>query len=297
MKNVTLTVGIPASGKTTWARQFARDNKNVVITSRDDIRNTHGWKSGFDENRVTRIQRSQIEAALLEGMDVIVADTNINPEFRRQLVKFCHEHGADVELMVFPISLDEAVLRDSKRQSHKVGPDVVTRFYNDLKNQDLGPAILPAPKFEPYEHKPERTWADAVVIDIDGTIAHNAHRGPYDESKVGTDEPISDVIAVTSALGEFFDLVFVSGRTDSCRAETEKWLQEQYLFDSDTPEYHLFMRKTGDKRPDYVVKAEIYDQEVIPVWNITMVFDDRDQVVRHVRARGITVAQVRPGRF
>jgi hypothetical protein len=28
-----------------------------------------------------------------------------------------------------------------------------------------------------------------------------------------------------------------------------------------------------------------------------MVFDDRDQVVYHLRRRGITVAQVAPGRF
>jgi hypothetical protein len=57
------------------------------------------------------------------------------------------------------------------------------------------------------------------------------------------------------------------------------------------------MRKTGDLRPDYGSKNEIYDREVIPRYNVRMVFDDREQVVTHLRLRGITVAQVAPGRF
>ena len=57
------------------------------------------------------------------------------------------------------------------------------------------------------------------------------------------------------------------------------------------------MRKKGDQRPDYVIKNEIYDAEIIPNYDVLAVFDDRDQVVRHLRKRGITVFQVAPGRF
>ena len=296
MSIVYLTIGIPASGKTTWARKQAAVNKNTVIVSRDDIRHAHGWRSGFDENRVTLIHRAQIEAALLEGMDVIVADTNINQTFRRRLIKFCHEHGADVILVPFTdISLDEAILRDSARTEHKVGADVVRKFYNDLSQQDFSDVdnlILPAPSYEQYTHRNRQLRA--VVVDIDGTLAHMNGRSPYDESRVDEDEFDQVVADAVQGLSVAQDthVIVLSGRTEEAREKTEHWLKRNNFYYD-----RLLMRQKGDLRPDYVVKNEIYDSEIIPDYDILAVFDDRDQVVRHLRKRGITVFQVAPGRF
>lgn len=294
MSTVYLTVGVPASGKTTWAKKMAAADKSIVIVSRDDIRNAHGWKSGFDENRVTRIHRAQIEAALLEGLDVIVADTNINKTFRKKLIKFCHEHGADVVVVPFRISVDEAIMRDSQRQTHKVGPDVIMRFHNDLEGQEIdfqNGETHEVPTYEPYVHSGQRP---AIVVDIDGTLAHMNGRSPYDESRVGEDEFDYAVAAAVTGMAKLTGskVIVLSGRTEAAREATEKWLEANAFV------YHsLLMRKSGDSRPDYIVKNEIYDTEVIPRFDILAVFDDRDQVVRHLRKRGITVFQVAPGRF
>jgi predicted kinase len=295
-QNVYLTIGIPASGKTTWARDFAHDDSNVIIVSRDDIRHAHNWKSGFDEDRVTQIHRNQIEVALLHGYDVIVADTNINPRFRRKLIKFCHEHGADVILVPFPISLDEAILRDDARTEHKVGADVVTKFYNDIKSQGLDMGFmqtLPVPTYAPYVHRNE-VLGNAVVVDVDGTLAHMGNRNPYDESQIKEDEFDHEVAAAVQGLAKANNaaVIVVTGRTRKARRDTQEWL-ESYGFDY----YRIETREEGDVRPDYVVKNEIYDTKIIPSFNILAVFDDRDQVVRHLRARGIKVFQVAPGRF
>ena len=291
MSKVILTVGIPASGKTTWARKYAHDVGNTVIVSRDDIRHAHNWKSGTNENFVTDIHRAQIEAALLNGFDVIVADTNINQRFRDKLVKFCHEHGADVEIKVFPIGLDEALMRNDGRE-HEVPADVVRKFYDQYANCGVNKDTrLPCPRYAPYVAggKP-----GTVVTDIDGTLAHMKNRNPYDESRVGEDE--YDEVVAAAVIGVISKLdaesIVVSGRSDKCREQTEDWLVNHGF-----PYNHLFMRKHGDTRPDYVVKNEIYDASIIPYNDILAVFDDRDQVVRHLRARGITVFQVAPGRF
>jgi len=290
MSKVILTVGIPASGKTTWARKYAHDVGNTVIVSRDDIRHAHNWKSGTNENFVTDIHRAQIEAALLNGFDVIVADTNINTTFRNRLVKFAHEHGADVEIKMFPIGLDEALLRNIGRE-HEVPNDVIVKFYDQYRNLQLTNSHLPCPRYAPYVHADR---PGAVVVDIDGTLAHMSGRSPYDESRVGEDE--YDEVVAAAVIGVISKLdaecIVVSGRTDKCRQETEDW-----LVDHGFPYEHLFMRKHGDTRPDYVVKNEIYDASIIPYNNILAVFDDRDQVVRHLRNRGIVVFQVAPGRF
>jgi predicted kinase len=298
INEVIITVGIPASGKSTWAREYVKENPNTVITCRDDIRAAHGWTEYGNhavEQRITKIQRSQIEAALLEGMDVIVADTNIQPKFRNQLVKFAHQHGADAVIKVFPIPLDEAIWRDCQRKDKAVGFDVIGRMYQQLESQNVQDEVLPVPTYEPYVHATEgRKTIPAIIVDIDGTVARHVARSPYDYSKVGTDEPIEDVLETVNLVKQMgVRLVFVSGREDSCFDDTHAWLVKHLGHG----QFNLLMRKTGDQRPDWIIKNEIYDAKVIPNFKILMVFDDRDQVVTHLRRRGITVAQVAPGRF
>lgn len=295
MSTVFITVGIPASGKTTWARQRALEDDNTTIVCRDDIRLAMGMRTGVDENKVTRIHRAQIEAALLEGMDVIVADTNINRTFRNRLIKFAHEHGADVELVPFWIKLDEAILRDSRRGDLSVGPDVVRKFYDMLRGSDIDMervTKIPCPRYSDYSHADDRK--DAVIVDIDGTLAHMNGRNPYDEARVSEDTFDQTVADTISGLAIFrkAEIVVVSGRTEAAMQDTRYWLNRHgFYFDA------IYMRQKGDQRPDYVVKNEIYDRDIIPFWNVLAVFDDRDQVVRHLRARGIKVFQVAPGRF
>jgi predicted kinase len=293
--SVILTIGIPASGKSTWARQHAKET-GAIIVCRDDIRDTYGLASGENETFVTEVHRTQMEAAFLAGRDVIVADTNINPKFRKALIKFCHEHAQDVHLKVFPIDVDDAIVRDNHR-TDRVGADIIMKFWNDMQSQSLRDDSYPYPRFKRYDHATGAKWKPtAFVFDIDGTVAEKGDRNPFDESKVSQDKAIWDVVDTAITLHSAGDrIVFVSGRTDGCEEDTREWIEN--IFQFETWDYDLFMRKSGDVRPDYVVKAEIYDEKVIPNWNIKMVFDDRDQVVRHVRARGITVAQVAQGRF
>ena len=295
---VYITVGIPASGKSTWAREMAKAN-GWVITCRDDIRSAHGYTEYGDpkmEALITKIQRGQIEAALLNEMDVIVADTNVTQKFRNQLVKFAHQHGANAVIVPFPISLDEAIWRDSQRDA-KVGADVINRMYNQLQSQDISdePVTIPVQTFEPYVHATEgKRTVPVICVDIDGTVARHWNRSPYEYGKVGDDKPIEDVIEIIRLVKTMgVKVIFVSGRDDSCKLDTSLWLDKHLGF----KDYTLLMRSTGDQRPDWIIKNEIYDEFIIPHYKILMVFDDRDQVVKHLRLRGITVAQVAPGRF
>ena len=299
MAEVCLTVGVPASGKSTWARQQIAAGGYDAIVCRDDIRLMQGLKHGEDENLVTMVERALIEGLILEDKTIIVADTNINAKFRKQLIKFCHEHGADVVIKTFPIALDQAILWDAMRDA-QVGAQVIVRMYNDLQGQDLRDEFLPVKSFEPYAHNYDDKREEAVVFDLDGTLARHHNRSPYEEDKVKDDEPIVDVVDIAVALADKFTILFVSGRTDGCFDDTADWIYQHTGLEVKpyvTKDAELHMRRKGDVRPDWEVKNEIYDREIIPRYNIRMVFDDRDQVVRHLRRRGITVAQVAPGRF
>lgn len=301
---VYLTVGASASGKSTWAKLMTALHNDMVIACRDDIRRMMGYPpvgDKFQERNVTAIQRGIIETALLNGRDVIVADTNLNKQFRKHLIKFCHEHGADVKLRVFYEHIDVLHERtDNRPLEEQVPRDAIKRQHDSLQTQikdgTLDTLDFPVQSYEPYSHAEPGGVETAVIVDIDGTVAdHNGNRSPYDYSKVYGDKPHHDIIEIVNCLQYGgHKIIFVSGREDSCRSDTVRWLDKHF---GDDHNFSLYMREAGDSRPDWIIKNEIYDREIIPNYDILCVLDDRDQVVRHLRRRGIRVLQVAPGRF
>jgi hypothetical protein len=119
---------------------------------------------------------------------------------------------------------------------------------------------------------------DCVIFDLDGTFAFIGDRSPYDASKSEADEINAAVHFVYEAIRRGKPetaVLLVSGREDRWRPETERWLaRHEIVYDE------LFMRRSGDRRKDTVVKREIYDQHIKDRFNVLVVFDDRDQVVR-----------------
>jgi hypothetical protein len=88
------------------------------------------------------------------------------------------------------------------------------------------------------------------------------------------------------------DVVFMSGRDESCRAETEAWLAKHV--GTAGP---LHMRPAGDMRKDSLVKRELFDQHIAGRYAVRLILDDRDQVVSMWRAMGLTVLQCAAGDF
>lgn len=136
---------------------------------------------------------------------------------------------------------------------------------------------------------------DAIIVDVDGTVALHFNRSPFDWSRVGEDVPNRHVIHIVEAVANTgVDVIFCSGRSDICRSATERWLAENIPGINPAA---LFMRSDGDYRPDHVIKAEIFERDIRPQYNIVAVFDDRDQVVEMWRSLGLTCLQVAPGNF
>lgn len=289
-----LTRGIPGSGKTSWAK----DQEGFIRINRDDIRAmlfSVILYSRDQEEQVTVIQHGAIKAALKAGQNIIVDDTNLNNKFVRQLMKIAQAYGAEVEFKDFTyVPLEVCIRRDASRD-RVVGAEVITKFYNDrIKGRKLP---LPIPTLPTYEVKSVETipgLPSAVICDIDGTIAKMVDRSPYDWKRVGEDSPVRNVLDAVHAMElAGYQILFTSGRDGVCRPETNDWLIKNYEGTS----WKLLMRTEKDNRPDWIVKAEIFDKEIRGKYNIDMVYDDRNQVVDMWRKMGLTVAQVAEGEF
>jgi len=141
------------------------------------------------------------------------------------------------------------------------------------------------------------------VFDIDGTIADLTHRlhhikdAPKDWNAFfegcKDDEPIHAVLRLAKELvnSPHIDVEFWTGRPERCRVDTMAWLKRHGIFV--TPA-ELRMRKDGDFRPDYEVKAEYLD---LCVGTPTLIFEDRAPVVEMWRSKGLHVAQVAEGNY
>ena len=277
--------GLPASGKSTWAKEKINENSNYIRINKDDIREsiTGKWTSK-KEKIVISIRNSLIKTGISLGKNVIIDDTNLNPKHEQSLKTLAQELGVEFEIndSFLKVPVEECVERDIKRDK-SVGYKVIYKMYYDYLYQDPSKKIVNSPS------KKRR----CVICDIDGTLAHNyGGRNIYDLTRVKEDTPDPLVCAVLDGLDstfgiDYLDIIIVSGREDDCRKETEEWLYHNMI-----PYKALYMRKSGDKRDDAIVKEEIYKEFIEPEYCVLGVIDDRNKVVRMWEKLGVKVMKV-----
>lgn len=296
---VELTVGAPGSGKTTYAeRKVAISRKKIININRDNIRDTmfcipredyHKVKSNDLEDTVTKTQLAMASIALAKGQSVIVSDTNINPARWDLWKRLADKYNVEFKTTFFPVPLKELLIRNVRRE--KSVPEPVIRSMVESFEKNFPEEVnyfMPKPYVEP-ESGPQ-CW----IVDIDGTLAHmNGKRGPFEWHNVGVDDPDKVVIELVNMLySKGYKIILMSGRDESCREETERWLLLHGV------KYHeLHMRPKGDYRPDTEIKEELFESSVATNNKVVGVLDDRNVVVDMWRKKGLKVLQVAPGDF
>jgi len=138
----------------------------------------------------------------------------------------------------------------------------------------------------------------AIIVDLDGTLSDardRRHLLPNFEkfhSACESDPPNEWCKALVQQLRTRYDIVIVSGRTDDYKDATLRWFAKHgILVDA------LFMRKAGDFRPDTEIKKEIYENEILPKYEVMFCIDDRQCVVDMWRSLGLVCLQCDIGDF
>jgi predicted kinase len=300
MQKVILCKGIPASGKSTWAKQeVAKDPNNWARINNDDLRemlNQSVWSKDY-EKIITNTRNYLIEDILKRGKSIIIDNLNINNIHFEDVCKIVSRINADiiVEEKVFYIDLQDALERNSKRTGcARLADNVIIQWWNKSGRQNFKNYISKTKTFKRHNSanicilQQDKNLPKAAIFDLDGTMCIISNRNPYDTFLCEQDLPNQYVIDLCKMLAsQNIKIFFFTGREDKFKIQTTNWLDKYFA-----GEYELHMRKSSDFRKDRVIKQEIFESVAKDKYNIVAVVDDRLQVCQMWHQLGLPIFRV-----
>lgn len=273
-QKILILQGLPASGKSTYARELMEREPNKWKRINKDLLREMcdcGKWSKENETVIIKLRNSLIEDYLFIGFNVIVDDTNFSQEHIKTINEIAEDNKTEVEIKFIDTPVYECIERDALRGDKSVGKKVILDMYRRYLQKPPKPLIR------------DTELPDAIIVDVDGTLAYKGDRDIFDYSKVCLDAPNDNLIDIINSLVGY-NVIVLSGRDDDSMNKTKQWLKDNGLI------YHyIYMRKTGDKRDDTIVKKELYETHIKGQYNVIGVFDDRPKVVRMWKQEGLFV--------
>jgi len=132
VKKLVVMVGIPGSGKTTLAQKLVE--KGFHYLNADTIRlELYGNEAEQgDKEKVFSIFFERLEAALQQGLDIVIDNTNINLRQRKPILERAQRFSyTDVQLWLLDVPLDVCLRRNSAR-TRIVPDDIVANMFMEL---------------------------------------------------------------------------------------------------------------------------------------------------------------------
>lgn len=292
-KTTLLLVGIPGSGKSTFRNKLVKEN-GAVYTNRDEIRiklkSVRGsMKFSAFEDLVYAEEMKQLKELMDQGHELIVVDdTHLSEKNINKVRLIAESKGYEFKIEFMTDSFDVPLCH--KRNTGRPHDQHVPAYVIETMAERFAGIWF---SYYSKDVVVKKDRQKAIIVDLDGTLAHNNTRGPFEWHRVGEDtvhHEVVDLVKFYKSTGH--TIIAVSGRDGVCYPETEKW-----LLDHKIPFDMLFMRPQGDSRKDVYVKLEIYRDKIMADYNVTVSLDDRLQIVRAFRGIGLRCIQVQSGWF
>jgi predicted kinase len=133
---LTVLIGAPGAGKTTWAKANATPDQRVSL---DDLRyQLTGDQGNQEENDLVAHLRLQIVAARLRrGLATVIDATNTKKPHRAELVNLARRYAQPVTAVVLTTSLDDCLAAQTRRAGPidpPVPDDVVVRMWQEIQD-------------------------------------------------------------------------------------------------------------------------------------------------------------------
>ena len=120
----------PASGKSTFAKQYIQEHPDTKIVSRDEIRHRFGEYNHNHEKEVNKIEFDETIRYMEDGFEIINDATNLHKNTRNKFENLAKQYNYNVEYKEFYVPLNVAIERDKNLdRGHHIGEEVIKRMY------------------------------------------------------------------------------------------------------------------------------------------------------------------------
>lgn len=302
MSNIIFTRGLPASGKSTWAKAWvAADPENRVRINKDTIRHElFGDATRHDKTAsglVAAEENNQIQKAVKAGKDIILDNTYvITPQVTKKLKFLRNLKGVqNITHRDFPITLEEAKRRNSQRE-RQVPEEIMDGFSKFLgpKGQfpvfpgtyPTTPVVLPETKNPTYAFDMDGTLVD--TRDVVHWVQRDKDRDYDSFHRLSEFSPANESVKAIalSAKKRGYSVIITTARSEDYRETTQKWLD-----DHNVPYDNIFMRPRTDSRPDYFIKKDMF-AIITEHYRILKVVDDNPQAIQAWKEVGASVIEI-----
>ena len=146
MQKLVVCIGLPGSGKTTWARNFIRNRKNWRLVSNDDVRVLLSGSNTYNSKLSPVVYQTAIlytRSLLKSGHNVILDGTYVEKELWKAIAEKCTKHS-HIYAKVFDITPYQARIlgkfRAQKEKREIIPFHVLEQKWSELqKNKNLLP--------------------------------------------------------------------------------------------------------------------------------------------------------------
>lgn len=283
---VRILIGVPCTGKSTYAANLINNNDKWVRINRDDLRFMMLGKAFGDsksEEIITQIEQRCILSSVNRKKNVIVDKTHLRWEYIQDIISLV-KGKAGIEFVVFDLIDKDLAMKRMIDRGREIPNDVYTKQCSQFKSllprlESLTP--IPIKYDEEINHIPYNyDLPDCILVDLDGTLAWRKDRHPFEFNRVDEDGVHEHVRRIIQDLiignNKNLELIILSARSETCQELSTNWLYRRCGI---TPS-RVLLRKEGDFRPGPVAKKELYEKHILGKYNVLGIFEDDSRVVR-----------------
>lgn len=118
MSKIIVLIGIPCSGKTTFAKEWVNAKQGRIRVNNDDLRSIYGIRFGESHGFIHYMCQDTIRWAIHFGYDVVVDNTNLvlgDLSEIKTAIPSCEGH--ELEVKIFDTPVDVCIERNRNRKN------------------------------------------------------------------------------------------------------------------------------------------------------------------------------------
>lgn len=228
--SLILLVGIPGSGKTTYAKKYIEEHPSIVHLSSDDIRKElYGDESiqGNPSEVFTLMQKRAVEF-LNNGQSVVYDSTAVTRKDRAGIIAACPKF-VKIECHIIWAPIETCIERDASRK-RTVGKEVIDRMLKRFQAPYYDEGIDEIKVILPNEFDADKYWCECFeAMDIPHDNPHHT-LNIYDHCGAAMEHALNnkyewDIVfaAIAHDIGKPYVKAFVDSKGNTC--ETAHYYQ------------------------------------------------------------------------